>query len=51
MELSFFKDMLFDLINESFTGIREIRVDDRKNLMWVEMGNGSVFRIHCEKER
>ncbi len=50
MELNYFKDILFDLINDWEQDVLEIISDDKKNLFWVVMGDGSVFRIHCEKE-
>lgn len=50
MELNYFKDILFDLINEWEQDVLEIISDDKKNLFWVVMGDGSVFRLHCEKE-
>ncbi len=51
MELNYFKDILFDLINEGITGIREIISNDKENCFWVVMGDGSVFRIQCDKEQ
>ncbi len=50
MELNYFKDILFDLINEWDQDVLEIMENNRENLLWVVMGDGSVFRIHCEKE-
>ncbi len=50
MELQFFKGILFDLINEGITGIREIISNDQENWFLVVMGDGSVFRIQCDKE-
>ncbi len=50
MELNFFKDSLFDLLNEWDLGILEILSDDKADLFWVVTRDGSVFRIHCEKE-
>ncbi len=50
MELNYFKDILFDLINEWDQNILEIIANDKENLFWVVMGDGSVFRLHCEKE-
>ncbi len=50
MELNDFKDMLFDLINEWDQDVLEIITNDKENLLWVVMGDGSVFRLHCEKE-
>ena len=50
MELNYFKDILFDLINEWDAGVLELIEDYPNNLLWVVMEDGSVFRIHCEKE-
>ncbi len=50
MELNYFKDILFDLINDSDHDISDIIVNDRENLLWVIMGDGSIFRLHCEKD-
>ncbi len=49
MELQYFKDILFDLINEGLTGIREIIADDRENCFLVVMGDGSIFRVQCDQ--
>ena len=50
MELNYFKDILFDLINDWEQDVLEIIENDRENLLWVVMRDGSVFRLHCEKE-
>ena len=50
MELDYFKDILFDLINEWDGDVLEIIEDYSQNLLWVVMKDGSVFWIHCEKE-
>lgn len=50
MELNHFKDLLFDLINEWDQNILEVIANDKENLFWVVMGDGSVFRLRCEKE-
>ncbi len=50
MELNYFKDILFDLLNEWDQDVADIRESQKENLIWVEMGDGSVFRLHCEKE-
>ncbi len=51
MELNYFKDILFDLLNEWDADVLEIICNDGKNLFWVVMHDGSVFRLHCEKEQ
>ncbi len=50
VELSYFRDILFDRIHEWDQDILDVRLDDRKDLIWVVMGDESVFRLHCEKE-
>ncbi len=49
MELHYFKDILFDLINESDLPIADIRTVDRENLLCLEMEDGTVFHLRCEK--
>lgn len=52
MELNYFKDKLFDLINESDElDIADIETEDRKDLFTVTMGDGSVFKVMCEAVR
>ena len=49
MELNYFKDKLFDLLNESDElDISDITAEDRKDLLTVTMGDGSVFRVICQ---
>ncbi len=50
MELNYFKDILFDLLNEWDQNVLEIISNDQENLFWVVMQDGSVFRLHCSKE-
>ncbi len=50
LELDYFKDILFDLINDWDHGVLNIYENGRENLLWVVMDDGSVFRLHCEKE-
>ncbi len=50
MELNYFKDILFDLINDWEQDILDIRTNDKENCLWIIMGDGSVFRICCQKE-
>ena len=50
MELNYFKDILFELLNEWDRDVLDVMVDDRQDLLWVVMADGSVFRIHCQKE-
>ena len=49
MDLNYFKDQIFDLLNESDElDISDIRAEDRKDLFTVTTGDGSVFRVICE---
>ncbi len=49
MELNYFKDILFDHINEWDQDILDIVTVDREDLFWITMGDGSVFQLHCSK--
>ncbi len=50
MELNYFKDHLFDLINESDAfDVHEIISDDHANRFTVIVHDGSVFKIECAK--
>lgn len=52
MELNFFKDKLFDVLNDSDSmGISDIETDDRNNIFTVETNDGSVFEIECRQIR
>ena len=49
MDLNYFKDQIFDLLNESDElDISDIKAEDRKDLFTVTTGDGSVFRVICE---
>lgn len=49
MELNYFKDRLFDLLNETDElDIADLNVEDKKNLLTVTMSDGSVFEIMCQ---
>ncbi len=50
MELNYFKDILFDLINEGAPGVLEIISNDKENWFMIVMKDGSVFRLQCSKE-
>ena len=48
MELNYFKDQLFDLLNESDAlDVREITADDRANTFRVMVSDGTIFQIVC----
>lgn len=50
MELNFFKDKLFDVLNESNTlNIADIRASDLFNTFTVETADGSLFEIECRQ--
>ena len=52
MDLNYFKDKLFDVINESDElDIADIQADDEKDLIVVVMKDGSVFAIRAMKVR
>ena len=46
MDLNFFKDHLWDMINEDDTlDVRDIISNDKENRFDVEVYGGSIFRI------
>lgn len=48
VELNYFKDKLFDLLNESDElDIADLNVEDRISLFTVTMADGSVFELEC----
>ena len=50
MELNYFKDKLFDLLNESDgLGIADLNAEDRKNLLTVMTEDGSIFELVCRE--
>lgn len=50
MELNFFKDKLFELLDESTTlEISDIETDDLRNIFTLETTDGSLFEIECRK--
>ena len=50
MDLNYFKDKLFDVINESDElDIADIQADDEKDLFMVVMKDGSVFALRTMK--
>lgn len=50
MDLNFFKDILFDLINESDAlDVADIQCDDRANTFTVLMKDGTSFLLHVTK--
>ncbi len=50
MELNYFKDQLFDLLNESKgMGIADLNADERNSLLTVRTEDGDVFEIVCRQ--
>lgn len=50
MKLNFFKDKLFEMLNESSSlEIADIETDDLSNVFKVETTDGSMFEIECRK--
>lgn len=51
MELNYFKDKLFDLLNESDElDLSDISSDDRRNLFTVTTSDGTKFELSCQKQ-
>ena len=52
VELNYFKDKLFDILNETDEmDISDITADDRRHLLTVTIAGGSVFEIVCQQIR
>ena len=50
MDLNYFKDKLFDLLNDSdVLNISDITTDDRRGLFTVSTVDGSKFELLCRK--
>ncbi len=50
MDLNYFKDKLFDLLNDSdVMDISDIVTDDRRGLFTVSTMDGSTFELLCRK--
>ena len=50
MDLNYFKDKLFDVINESDElDVTDIQADDAKDLFMIVMKDGSVFALRAMK--
>lgn len=51
MDLNYFKDKLFDLLNESDElDLSDIRADDKRNTFTVRTADGSEFELMCQKK-
>ncbi len=52
MELNYFRDRLFDLLNDSEgMGIADLNADERNSLLTVRTEDGNVFEIVCRRQR
>ena len=50
MELNYFRDRLFDLLNDSEgMGIADLNADEQNGLLTVRTENGNVFEIVCRQ--
>lgn len=50
MELNFFKDKLFDVLNESDNlEVADIKTDERNNIFMIVATEGSIFEIKCRQ--
>lgn len=50
MELNYFKDKLFDLLNDSESmDILDIITEDRKDKFTIITTDGSIFEIECRQ--
>ena len=50
MELNYFRDKLFDLLNDSEgMGIADLNADERNSLLNVRTEDGDVFEVVCRQ--
>ena len=50
MELDYFKDKIFELLDEgSDLEIVDIDTDDLKNIFTIKIAAGSIFEVECRK--
>ena len=50
MELNYFRDKLFDLLNDNEgMGIADLYADERNSLLTVRTEDGDVFEIVCQQ--
>ena len=50
MELNYFRDRLFDLLNDSEgMGIADLNADEQNSLLTVRTEDGDVFEIVCQQ--
>lgn len=51
MPLNYFKDLLFDVINESDRlNVDDIIVNDKENTFVIRLDKNDVFYLKCSKE-
>ena len=51
MPLNFFKDLLFDVLNDSdLLNAVDINVNDKENTFTLKMDDGSTIYLKCSKE-
>ncbi|MDE5596275.1 MAG: hypothetical protein K2J04_00400 [Lachnospiraceae bacterium] len=50
MELNYFKDKIFDLLNDADNmAIKDMEANDKENKIVIQLQNGSVFEIECHQ--
>lgn len=50
MELNYFKDKIFELLNESdYMNISDIETNDRNNTFTVTFQDGKCFEVECRE--
>lgn len=50
MDLDYFKDKIFDLLNDTEDmKIRDIETNDKENLFTVLFQNGCIFELECRQ--
>ena len=50
MEINYFRDKLFDLLNDSEgMGIADLNTDTQNNLLIVRTEDGNIFEIVCQQ--
>ena len=51
MPLNYFKDLLFDVINESDRlDVTDIIANDRENTFVIQLDENDIFYLKCSKE-
>ncbi len=47
MELDYFRDKLFDILNESVLALADLNADERNKRLIASMKDGTEFEIIC----